>query len=164
MKTIVYSLLCVFSSIALSAELSPYASTLPLPDFPEEYILEVQGKRYQYKDLLKFPLYHAEFSTIWRASGDFIGPKLQDILQDAGLTDFEQVYLEADDDYAVIMKHDAPGLNHAMLAISLNGKPLKINDKGPFWLVWPSREETLKLGMNEGDLWVWSLRKIVKVK
>lgn len=156
--------MCVFSSIAFSAGLSPYKQTLPLPDSPNEYILDIQGKRYQYADLLRFPLYHAEFSTIWRASGDFIGPKLQDLLQDAGLTDFEQIYLEADDDYAVIMNRGAPDFDRAILALALDGEPLKINDKGPFWLVWPSREETLKLGANEGDLWVWSLTRIIQVK
>ncbi|BFM49189.1 molybdopterin-dependent oxidoreductase [Marinomonas sp. THO17] len=164
MKTVIYFLVCVFSSSVFSTTLSLYQQSLPLPDSPQDYVIEIQGKGYQYEDLLEFPLYHAQFSTIWRASGDFIGPKLQDLLEDAGIADFEQVYLEATDDYAVIMPRHAPDQEDAILALALNGKPLKINDKGPFWLVWPSREDTLKLSANEGDLWIWSLTRITKVK
>ncbi|KZN14524.1 hypothetical protein [Marinomonas sp. TW1] len=164
MKTFFAMLLCVFSSFVLSAELSPYRQTLPIPDQPQEYSLTINGKHYGYADLVNFPLYQANFSTIWRASGDFVGPKLTDLLKDAGLADFQQLYLVASDDYAVIMNANAAELQTAMLAIALDEKPFEINDKGPFWLVWPGREDRLKLGMNEGDLWVWSLHQIVKVK
>jgi hypothetical protein len=164
MKTVFYVLLCIFSSSVFSTTLSLYQHVLPLPDSPQDYVIEIQGKCYQYEDLLEFPLYHAELPTIWGASGNFIGPKLQDLLEDAGIADFEQIYLEATDDYAVIMHRHAPDQEHAILALALNGKPLKINDKGPFWLIWPNREETLKFSANEGDLWVWSLTRIIKVK
>ncbi|RBO83322.1 hypothetical protein [Marinomonas aquiplantarum] len=164
MKALFALILCVFSSFVLSAELSPYRQTLPIPDQAQEYSLTINGKHYGYADLTKFPLYQSNFSTIWRASGNFIGPKLSDLLHDAGLADFQQLYLVASDDYAVIMNADAVELQTAMLAIALDGKAFEINDKGPYWLVWPDREEMLKLGMNEGDLWVWSLHQIVKVK
>ncbi|AEF53967.1 hypothetical protein [Marinomonas posidonica] len=164
MKTTFALILCVFSSFVLSAELSPYRQALPIPDKPQEYSLTINGKHYGYADLVKFPLYQSNFSTIWRASGEFVGPKLTDLLKDAGLEDFQQLYLAAADDYAVIMNADAPDQQTAIVAIALNGQPFKINDKGPFWLVWPSREDTLTPGMNEGDLWVWSLRQIMKVK
>lgn len=157
------TLILVFiSSLALGSEVSPYDG--PFPPATKGYQIAVGKKVYDLPALEQFPQYKTHLNTIWEESGEFVGPKLIDVLNDAGINHFSLLYMEALNDYSVTVRSDQAGLQDALLAYQFNGKLLSLNEKGPFWLIWPQSSDRLLSRTDNGTVWIWNLSLIDKVE
>lgn len=146
----------------MGAELSLYQGA-PLAN-QEGYQLQVGTKTYDLATLQRFPRYQSRFRTLWTTEGVFVGAKFIDVLKDAGINEYELLYLEALNDYAITLGGKEEGINTALIAWQKGGQLLPLSSKGPFWLVWPSLEESLLSRTDNGAVWIWNLDFIRKVR
>ncbi len=76
-------------------------------------------------------------STIW-TEGEvaFSGPSLSSVLDAAGQsgTDLKMTALN---DYSISMPVAEIGEQFPIVATSMNGQPISVRDKGPYWIVYP---------------------------
>ncbi|GAB5445218.1 putative pterin-binding protein [Gymnodinialimonas sp.] len=76
-------------------------------------------------------------TTIWtEGEVTFTGPSLSDVLEAAGSSG-DVLTLTALNDYAIEMPAPAEGDPFPIVATRLDGAPMSVRDKGPFWIVFP---------------------------
>lgn len=77
-----------------------------------------------------------EFSTAtpWGQAATYRGPRLTEVLQQAGLNS-PSVILTAADDYKVTLSLADLQLYQPILAWRRDGQPLPLRDRGPYWLM-----------------------------
>jgi hypothetical protein len=117
-------------------------------------------------DIEKLPLHTANFAfgDINGMRGDFVGVKLSDLLNHIGITTFNRLIVKASDNYKITIENDDPGIENVILASRLNGEPFALNNKGPFFIIWPDQAEDLLNGKIAGIKWAWSVIEIRKIK
>lgn len=144
---------------AAAADVTPIGGSLKSEPL-DGYVLTVGGKTFTNADLEDMWLYQADMETAWGPSGTFVGPKLDDVLAAGGICACGDLKFEAADGYAIEVSHFADGYADAMIATRLNGEALPLDGFGPFWLIWPTRNDAVLADESEGALWIWSLVKI----
>lgn len=169
-RTLVAPILLVFSLIggtssAFSADVRPFKGELSSVT-GEGYSVTVNGEAFGLVALEKnFMLFEAEMTTQWGPEGVFVGPKLQDVLSQAGGCACAPLTMTAADDYAVTMPAWPDGVEDAIIVTRLNGEPLPLDEFGPFWLVWPSMNDAVVAGNEEhAAYWIWSLVAVTKAE
>ncbi|TGY89095.1 hypothetical protein E5163_08175 [Marinicauda algicola] len=85
----------------------------------------------------------------------FEGPRLSDVLGEAGLAD-RAVVLTAFDGYQAEVEADLIARHEPILALRADGEPLATGGLGPLMLVWPRGERGALAGMSD-DLWPWGI-------
>ena len=115
-------------------------------------------------DIEKLPLHKANFDTPWGLKGDFVGVKLDDLLNHVGITEFKRLYVLASNGYKITIENNDIGIKNAILASRLNGKPFALDMKGPFFIVWPDQAEDLVAGSASGVKWAWAVVEIQKIR
>lgn len=130
----------------------------------ESYALRVGQRQFNLETLQTLPRYSVHLRTLWSDESTFVGVKLTDLLSAAEIESFRLLYLEAKNDYAVTLTGHEASFDSALIAYQKDGVLLPIQDKGPFWLIWPSLEEKLLSRLDNGAIWIWNLKSIKKVK
>ena len=76
-------------------------------------------------------------STIW-TDGEvtFSGPALKTVVDAVGATG-SSVQLTALNDYSIIIPVEELDPESPVVATRMNGKPIPVREKGPFWVVYP---------------------------
>jgi len=115
-------------------------------------------------DLENLPLHKATFNTKWDLKGDFVGVKLSDLLSHVGITKFKRLYVLASNDYKITIEHNDPGIENVILASRINGEPLALDNKGPFFIIWPDQAEDLIAGKTVAAKWIWGAVEIRKIR
>jgi len=148
-------------SPALAADLKTFSGT-PIDKPIEGYSVSINGTDYSIADLENtFFLYETTMQTHWGPSGTFVGPKFVDVLTNAKSCACGPLVAKAVDDYAVEMPPWPEGVADALIVTRLNGKPLPLDEFGPFWLVWPSMNDAVKAGNEDhAAYWIWSLVEV----
>ncbi|WP_341862622.1 molybdopterin-dependent oxidoreductase [Gymnodinialimonas sp. 57CJ19] len=92
-------------------------------------------------DLDGLPQVEITTTTQWTAGENtFTGPSLRDVLDVAGLGD-DDLTLTALNDYAIEMPAPEAGATYPIVASRMNGVPMSVRDKGPFWIIFPYDSE-----------------------
>lgn len=147
---------------AVGGELEPYNG--PLIANKDGYQLKVGVRTYDLARLQHFNRYETHMNTLWTDTSVFVGVKLMDVLTDAQIQNFDLLYAEALNDYAITLTNQERGLDTALIVLQKNGALLPLSDKGAFWLMWPALEDRLLKGIDNGTKWIWNLSTIRKVK
>ncbi len=130
----------------------------------EGYDIEIGEQQFSLAQIENMPAYQTKIKTHWNAEGIFIGVNFVDLLHRAGIEDFKRVFARASNDYKVTISSDDAGIDQALLAYSINGALFDLNNKGPYWLIWPEQAEGLLTGEDSGAKWIWSVVEIRKVR
>jgi len=161
-------LLALIGFDALAAEVTPYerAATEGTATnvATEGYDLKIGEQQFSLAQIENMPTYQTEIRTHWNAEGTFIGVNFVDLLRRAGIEDFKRVFARASNDYKVTISSDDTGLDQALLAYRIDDVLFDLNNKGPFWLIWPEQAEGLLTGEDAGTKWIWSVVEIRKVR
>ena len=158
----VLSLLFAYGSGLQAAEVSPYSGTQAKMS-GEDYSLKIGDKVFSLAEVQGMPTFQSTFKTAFNIEGTFVGVKLLDVLQHAGVGDFKRLFVRAADDYRMTVSPSDEGIDQALLVYSLNGKLLPLNDKGPYWLIRPQNAEAVLACDAETTKWSWSVVEIQKI-
>ncbi|MEL6279399.1 MAG: molybdopterin-dependent oxidoreductase [Pseudomonadota bacterium] len=90
----------------------------------------------------------------------FVGPKIRDVLERAGLDEANAVRAIAANDYAVEIPVADLLTYDAILAMRMNGEPLSLRNKGPLWIVFPRDEHEALADPVFNTYWIWQLIRI----
>ena len=102
-------------------------------------------------------------STIWTEGRiTFSGPRLRDVLAQAGITE-GRIVLKALNDYAVEMALEEMGEDWPIIATRQNGQTFDVRNQGPLWLVYPYDEDIDISRERAHTLSVWQLVQLVEV-
>ncbi|MDA1089626.1 MAG: molybdopterin-dependent oxidoreductase [Proteobacteria bacterium] len=152
---------------AQAAELTPFQGTLS-PVTEAGYSVKVHGDGHSMElsisALEKLPLYKMVTKTIWNMDGEFVGVKLVDVVNHVGIKQFKRLFIRADDGYQITIERNDAGIENAILASRLNGKPFSLNNKGPFFIMWPDHAENVLTGKAVVTKWAWSTVEIQKIR
>ncbi len=159
------AVLLAFSLITLSSQASRMILHPPgaFDDLHVEtagYQLFVGERLIDITDLQGLPLFSSEIATKWNATGAFYGVRLLDLLQQAGIKNFQRIAMIAHNNYQYILEPDATGLSTALVTFQLNNENLPLESYGPFWVIWPDQADAVYSGMEQGDKWIWGLVEI----
>jgi hypothetical protein len=142
------------------------AGALPLPSGP--VLLEITGHighrnadgaaRFDRQMLEALGTTTLRTSTAWTTGeAEFEGVLARDLLAAVG-AEGTTVTATALNDYATAIPIEELRRYPVMLALKMNGEPLKIRDKGPVWIVYP-RDQHKELQDSLVDKrWVWQLK------
>jgi hypothetical protein len=132
------------------------------------YSIKVSGdgqeRELSITDLERLPLHKASFETKWELKGDFVGVKLSDLLNHVGITQFKRLYVVASNDYKITIENTDAGIENVILASRLNGEPFALDNKGPFFIIWPDQAEDLFIGKASATKWLWGAVVISKIR
>jgi len=155
--------LSAYGNGVFAAEVTPFTGP-QVTGSGKGYDISIEGKRLGLADIQSLPTYQTTLKTAFGLEGTFVGVKLLDALQDGGIKDFKSIFVRAANDYKITVMSKDAGIDQALLAYSLNGKLLTLNDKGPYWLIWPQYAEALLAGEGSTVKWSWSVVDIRKIK
>ena len=85
----------------------------------------------------------------------FAGPTLASVLDAVGV-DGGMLTATAINDYSIQLPVAHAQKHSVLLAMDHNGKPMRIRDKGPIWIVYPLDEEDARERPFDGEM-VWQL-------
>lgn len=91
------------------------------------------------RDMLqKLPQRSMTVVTPWtKGKTEFTGPLLIDVLKQVGGTSGAKLTATALNDYAVDIPMEDLRAYDVILAMKMNGKVLRVRDKGPLWVIYP---------------------------
>jgi len=144
------------------------AEALPEPKGP--VILTLSGDisltnaageaRFDRAMLLALPQQEIATSTDWTDGVPaFRGPLLRDVLAAAGAQGQSLRAIALNDYSAIIPRTDAERYD-IVLAMEMDGKRLRVRDKGPLWIVYPRDRHPELRDEATTARWVWQLKAI----
>jgi hypothetical protein len=86
------------------------------------------------------------------------------LLSHVGITKFKRLYVLASNDYKITIENNDPGIENVILASRINGKPFALDNKGPFFIIWPDQAEDLLVGKASATKWLWGAIEIRKIR
>lgn len=105
-----------------------------------------------------------ETTTIWTDDvTTFSGVSLRALL-DAGNATGNAVEMIALNDYAVTMPIAEIGANAPIVATRMNGEPMSVRDKGPYWVVFPYDSDTQYQSEIVYSRSIWQLNRLVVIE
>lgn len=109
----------------------------------------------------------AEYSThtaFTAGKQEFRGPLMRDLLASVGISrahlEGRSIKLTALNDFSIQFPVNDAWKYDVMIAREMNGKPLRLRDKGPLWLVYPRDLFTELQRAAVDERWVWQLQEI----
>lgn len=90
---------------------------------------------------------------------EFEGFRINDLLQMVGAEGREAVATALNDYSATIPMADLTERD-VLIAMKMNGQPMRIRDKGPLWVVFPVDPGTGELSVLDRDRMVWQLNRL----
>lgn len=105
--------------------------------------------------------------TELRTGNDFVdgerrfrGPLVRDVLHHAGAENTTLVRLTAANDYQVEIAAEEFMQYEVILALSMDGVPLSMRDKGPIWVIYPISENAELQDPVYNNRLIWQLVKL----
>ncbi len=98
------------------------------------------------------------FTSFTEGEQVFAGPTLASVLASVGAQG-SVIAATALNDYTVEIPLSDAEEHNVILAMDLNGKPMRIRDKGPIWVVYPLREEDAAKQMFDNKM-IWQLDRL----
>jgi hypothetical protein len=142
----------------------PKRPLLPLPP-SDRTVLTVEGpkgaRQYTLAQLEAFGVHEVETTTFWPDdNGTYHGPRLADVLRDAGLADSPVIRVAALDGFSQRIPQGDWVRWPVLLATRQNGKPMGPRAKGPLRIVYPrDMDPELQQGIYRLR-WVWMVNRI----
>ncbi|GLK64651.1 molybdopterin-dependent oxidoreductase [Paracoccus kondratievae] len=95
----------------------------------------------------------------------FRGPRLKDVLTQGGMTRSDLIsrnlLMKALNDFGIVVPASDAWDYNLIIAREMNGKLMRVRDKGPLWLIYP-RDQYLELQNAVVDeRWIWQLSEII---
>ncbi|MEO0501681.1 MAG: molybdopterin-dependent oxidoreductase [Pseudomonadota bacterium] len=88
----------------------------------------------------------------------FAGPTLASVLAAVGVRG-GQMRASAINDYTVSIPVSDAAQHDVILAMDVDGTPMRVRDKGPIWVVYPQSEEEAEKKNFDGEM-IWQLERI----
>ena len=85
----------------------------------------------------------------------FAGPTLASVLQAVGAHG-ASISATAINDYTVVIPREHADAHNVILAMDQNGRPMRVRDKGPIWVVYPLTESEAEKKPFDGEM-IWQL-------
>ncbi len=98
------------------------------------------------------------FTSFTDGAQVFAGPTLQSVLDAVGARG-ETLHASAINDYTVQIPVAHAQQHEVILAVEHNGRPMRIRDKGPIWVVYPLSEAAAAMRPFDGEM-IWQLTRI----
>jgi hypothetical protein len=141
-----------------------------LPDPTDTVILEVSGNvaaensttvaKFDRKMLESLPQIKIATNTPWtEGTTEFEGPLLRDVLEQTGITGTELIAVALNDYDIEIPVADA-FTYPVILAIRMNGKPMRVRAKGPIWVIYPWDDYSELRSETYYQRSIWQLRSL----
>lgn len=119
---------------------------------------------YSQQDLLALGTTTLETTTPWTDGRlQFAGASLAAVLDDAGV-EAEQLLARALNGYSVVISVPAAIAAGAFIAVQIDGQPMRVRNKGPFWIVFPWDEQPDLLNREVRSWSVWQLQQLAPVE
>lgn len=99
------------------------------------------------------------FTSFTEGEQEFSGPTLRSVLAAVGAHGAE-LRATAINDYSVSIPMEHADAHDVLLAMDRNGKPMRIRDKGPIWVVYPLDEKTAATQKFDSEM-IWQLDRIL---
>lgn len=98
--------------------------------------------------------------TPW-TEGDvsFQGFYVSDLMTMVG-ADGREIVATALNDYSANIPFDDFAERDVMIALEMNGEPMRVRDKGPLWVIYPADPNTGELSVVDRDRMIWQLRHL----
>ncbi|MDJ0390813.1 molybdopterin-dependent oxidoreductase [Roseomonas sp. E05] len=117
-------------------------------------------RRFGLEELEALGLQELRTTTPWTAGMQvFSGVPLARLLQAVGAHG-TVLHTVALNDYTVVIPEEDARLHGAFLATRLDGRPMRIRDRGPIWLVYPWSERPALDQMTYHERSIWQLQRI----
>lgn len=88
----------------------------------------------------------------------FAGPTLSSLLTAVGASG-QVIHASAVNDYTVTIPVSDAEAHDVILAMNMNGSPMRVRDKGPIWVVYPLSEEDAERRLFD-DQMIWQLTRM----
>lgn len=111
-------------------------------------------------DLDKLPQQQAHFQAAWGPEGLWQGVYLHDLLAHFQLENYQDIRLNALNDYRIRITQSDIAKGQPVLATRFNGEPIPLERNGPVILIWPEQAQQALDGTSPLALWIWSLFEI----
>lgn len=120
--------------------------------------------RYTQAELLALETSTLETTTPWTDGIQrFEGARLETVLENADV-DAEQLLASALNGYSVVISVATAIKEGAYIAVQVDGEPMRVRDKGPFWLVFPWAERPELLNREVRSWSIWQLQRLEPVE
>ncbi len=118
------------------------------------------GARFDEAALRALDLDSLETTTSWTEGvATFRGVRLATVMERLGLTG-SRINAIALNDYSAVIPFEDIERYNPLLALEMNGKRLRVRDKGPLWIVYPRDDHAELQGDRHNDRWVWQLMRL----
>lgn len=95
------------------------------------------------------------FTAYTEGEQTFAGPTLASVLEAVGATG-ENLLARAINDYTTIIEASDAARHDVILAMDQNGRPMRVRNKGPIWVVYPMTEEQASMSEFDAQM-IWQL-------
>ncbi|WP_227498036.1 molybdopterin-dependent oxidoreductase [Marinobacter santoriniensis] len=99
-------------------------------------------------------------SPYYEGTAEFSGPSLKRVLESAGLSGQSRITFQALNDYQVDADLDEVMGLDAIVATRMNGKPMSVRNRGPFWVMLPLSDRPELDSEEYHRFMVWQLNRI----
>ncbi|PTY37461.1 hypothetical protein BGP77_13235 [Saccharospirillum sp. MSK14-1] len=125
---------------------------------------DAHSVRYTQTDLLALDDTILETETPWTDGLlQFEGAHLATVLDDADIR-AEQLLASALNGYSVVISVATAIEEGAFIAVQMDGRPMRVRDKGPFWLVFPWSDKPELLNREVRSWSIWQLQRLEPVE
>lgn len=115
---------------------------------------------YSLKQLDTFPQHTYKTKTPWTGEHLFSGPLLRDVMQQSGWLHSRTLKAHALNDYIVDIDPHLLSTYSVLLATRMDGKVMRIRNKGPIWIVFPLDQSPELDTIDVHSQMVWQLNKL----
>lgn len=118
------------------------------------------SEQYSLKQLDAFPQHDYETKTPWTGRHTFSGPLLKDVMFKSGLVSPRGITARALNNYIVDIDLTLIEKYPVILATRMDGKAMRIRNKGPIWILFPlDQSPELDIMEVHGQM-VWQLERL----
>ena len=99
------------------------------------------------------------FTSFTEGQQTFAGPTLASVLR-AVAARGERIHATAINDYTVSFPFADAEEHDVLLAMEHNGRPMRVRDKGPIWVVYPLSEDEAAAQKRDAEM-IWQLDRLI---
>lgn len=104
--------------------------------------------------------YNVTMKTPWTdGEVSFQGFQVRDLMAMVG-AEGREVVATALNDYSASIPFEDFAERDVLIAMEMNGEPMRVRDKGPLWIIYPVDPGTGELTVVDRDRMVWQLRQL----
>lgn len=163
--------LLIFTCLTATVQGADSSADITLPEPTGRVVIEVSGNiertngensaRFDYQMLEDLGLIEIKLDTPWTEPDTrFEGVLTRQLLEMVGAKGTE-VLAEAADGYSISLPiSDLIGFD-TLLALSMNGKRMRLRNKGPAWILYDAKDRPNQIDTILNSRMVWQLRKLV---